>query len=99
MPKPALPADRFKRYVNYDGPINPKTETACHLWIGATKGDYGLFQITGKVSVVAHRFAYERAHGRIPTGYFVDHDDPERGCGVGLCVNAEHLRAVNGVGR
>jgi hypothetical protein len=90
-----LPSERFARYVNLDGPINPKTGTRCHLWTGAvTSEGYGLFEITARLSVVAHRFAYQQVHGLIDTGYFVDHDDPDIGCQQPLCVNVEHLRAV-----
>jgi hypothetical protein len=88
------PAERFARYVNRDGPVNPKTGTPCHLWTGETTDDgYGVFDL-GKVTILAHRFAYQLANGFIATGYFIDHDDPDRGCGVQLCVNAEHLRAA-----
>jgi hypothetical protein len=88
------PAQQFERFVNRDGPVNPKTGTPCHLWTGEVNSDgYGVFDL-GRVTLLAHRFAYQLAHGLIATGYFVDHDDPDRGCGVRLCVNVQHLRVM-----
>lgn len=65
-----------------------KTET-CWLWTAATSeyNGYGYFK-AGK-SVLAHRFAYELVHGTIPDDQEIDHR-----CGVRLCVNPAHLRAV-----
>jgi hypothetical protein len=63
--------------------------TDCLIWTGAvnTKG-YPCF-LVGGVSTLAHRLAYEDAHGPIPDGYTIDHT-----CRVRNCVNPQHLEAV-----
>lgn len=64
-------------------------QTDCLIWSGAvnTKG-YPCFAVNG-VSQLAHRLAYEDAHGPIPEGYTIDHL-----CRVRNCVNADHLEVV-----
>lgn len=67
-----------------------KTRTTdCIIWTGAvnTKG-YPCFGVNGK-SELAHRLAYEDAHGPIPEGYTIDHT-----CRVRSCVNVDHLEVV-----
>ncbi len=61
----------------------------CHLWTAyiSDKG-YGQFRANGKM-IMAHRFAYERANGKIPQGMYIDHK-----CRVRSCVNPAHLRVV-----
>lgn len=49
---------------------------------------YGRMMIDG-VSHLAHRWAYEQAHGPIPDGMIIDHI-----CWNRACVNIDHLRAV-----
>lgn len=95
MARRALPSKRFKRYVDYDGPINPKTGTPCHLWTGTVVDGYGVFELPFNLTIAAHRFAYQQVYGFIPTGHFVDHDDPNYGCGNQLCMNAEHMRLLS----
>ena len=85
------PQDRFEKLVDRNGPINPKTGTRCHIWIGAKKtspsGNYGNFNGgTGRT--------WETYVGPIPDGYDIDHDNPEFGCRNKECVNTEHLEAV-----
>lgn len=84
-PKPKPPEERFWKHVN-------KTET-CWLWTGATNGRYGKFAArtsrADPLTVFAHRFSYELAHGPIPDGLVVNHR-----CEVRLCVNPAHLEAV-----
>lgn len=65
------------------------TTTDCIVWTGAqnSKG-YGCFAIHG-VSHLAHRLAWEDAHGHIPDGMTVDHL-----CRVRSCVNVAHLELV-----
>lgn len=63
--------------------------SACILWTGSRYGTgYGRVWRDGRMRP-AHRVAYEDAHGAIPVGHHVHHE-----CGVPLCVNPEHLRAV-----
>lgn len=75
--------DRFWGYIH-------KTES-CWIWAG-TQNDrgYGLFSVGGR-HVQVHRYAYEKARGRIPDGLTIDHL-----CMVKNCVNPEHLEAVTG---
>ena len=74
--------------------VEPEPISGCHLWSGAMNPTgYGSFGI--KVSygvfknVLAHRFAYQLAHGTIPSGLCVDHK-----CRIRACVNPDHLRLV-----
>lgn len=99
MARRKLPSEIFAKYVNTDGPINPKTGTKCHLWTGAVQDGtgsaqdgFGLFQLPYRQFTLAHRFAWERVHGQLHVGHYVHHDDPDVGCGRLLCVNVEHLR-------
>ena len=59
----------------------------CIVWTGTTtpKG-YGQLRVNGRMTR-AHRYAWEREHGPIPDGMYVDHI-----CYVRSCVNTEHLR-------
>lgn len=70
--------------------INTEAEGECILWTGnASVNGYGLLasQKGGKKRLVlAHRFAFEMAHGRIPEGMHVLHR-----CDVRACVNPLHL--------
>lgn len=75
----------------FEGKVQPDRETGCLIWIGA-KGNvpnsvYGQIRINGRL-VSAHRVAYERAYGPIPTGKVIRHI-----CNRPLCVNPEHLVA------
>ena len=65
----------------------------CHISTYAT-GNHGYAQIGWTVDhktnvVLAHRAAWEAAHGPIPDGMTVDHTCFER-----RCVNPEHLRLL-----
>lgn len=65
----------------------------CWLWTGARHGEgYGHFWNEGGM-VLAHRFAYERFFGAIPSSLTIDHVR-ERGCSSRLCVNPAHLEVV-----
>jgi hypothetical protein len=76
-------------------PMNPLTryvidDKGCWIWSGAVhKSGYGQIKWKGK-STVAHRVIYELIKGEIPTGLIIDHL-----CNVKLCVNPDHLEAVN----
>lgn len=70
--------------------------SGCWLWVGAKSRDgYGKFWNghyrfgdfrRGPVTVLAHRWAYERFLGAIPEGNYVLHR-----CDVPSCVNPSHL--------
>jgi HNH endonuclease len=50
---------------------------------------YGKFGVTSKITVQAHRFAYELCVGPIPEGHIVHHT-----CENFACVRPDHLEAV-----
>ena len=59
----------------------------CLEWTGGGVGNgYGLITVGGR-QVLAHRYAWEAAHGPIPAGMFVDHI-----CYNRACVEVRHLR-------
>lgn len=62
---------------------------SCWLWTAClnSKG-YGVVSVRGKRQL-AHRVAYEAAHGPIAPGLVIDHT-----CGVRRCVNPAHLEQV-----
>lgn len=71
----------------------------CLVWTGNTnKGGYGVMTISGKPMKV-HRYAWERARGKIPEGMQVDHNV----CYNRACCNVKHLKlatnAQNGSNR
>ncbi len=75
-------AERFPSY------LSPTNANGCILWSGGKDPDgYGKTGTGGgKVSLYAHRVAWELVHGPIPDGLRVLHrcDNPP-------CVNVEHL--------
>jgi hypothetical protein len=67
----------------------PEPMSGCLLWIGNTNPDgYGKVSVGGKM-LKAHRVAWERANGPIPTDLVIDHL-----CRVRSCINPAHLRVV-----
>lgn len=63
---------------------------ACLLWTGMVSKTTGYGRLASMPrEILAHRFAYERAHGPIPDGLTIDHL-----CRVRPCVNPEHMEAV-----
>lgn len=59
----------------------------CWTWLGAVNSaGYGTFNPTSRLSVLAHRFAFDRV---IPRGLQLDHL-----CRNRLCVNPAHLEPV-----
>lgn len=64
-----------------------KRQGDCLVWTGFIDwGGYGKISNPGG-STLAHRYAWERVHGSVPEGLFVDHI-----CHNRACVNVEHLR-------
>lgn len=73
--------ERFWSYVN--------RSPGCWGWSGPMSSDgYGKFSI-GTKKVSAHRFAYQRLVGEIPSGMEIDHS-----CRVRSCVNPAHLQVA-----
>lgn len=61
----------------------------CWIWCGrVNENGYGWVSDNGKLRL-AHRVAYEKVKGSIPSGLVLDHL-----CGVPGCVNPNHLEAV-----
>jgi hypothetical protein len=73
--------DRFFARVN-------KTD-GCWLWNRPTEDGYGEFYFNRR-TFKAHRISYTLAKGQIPRGLLIDHM-----CRNRLCVNPDHLRAVD----
>ena len=68
-----------------DGPL----DTPCHIWQGAKLPSgygHGSYQ---RRHFLAHRRAWERAHGEIPAGHQIHH-----ACERRACVNPDHLELV-----
>lgn len=67
-----------------------RDENGCVVWIGGLgSGGYGKFYVDGAM-VLAHRWAWENAHGRpVPKGLDLDHL-----CRNRACVNPDHLEPV-----
>jgi hypothetical protein len=64
------------------------SETGCRIWVRGKNGTgYGNLIFEGK-SLLAHRAAYELAHGALPDGMNVCHS-----CDTPACVNPGHLFA------
>ena len=65
----------------------PLLWSGCIIWTGTLdRGGYGKLRVNGRM-VKAHRYAWEREHGPIPDGMFIDHR-----CWQPSCVNVDHLR-------
>ncbi len=74
--------------VRFDRKWVEDPESGCHVWRGATdSAGYGAFH--NKPERKAHRYAWTRVHGPIPSGLMIDHM-----CRNRACVNPAHLRAV-----
>lgn len=81
-------------YVAYNAPeaqflrsVGLPESTGCIPWVGSllASGGYGRIRHRGR-DTRAHRYAWERVHGPIPTGLLVCHT-----CDNPPCVNVAHL--------
>ena len=64
--------------------------TPCIAWTGAVQsGGYGSVTNGRGGTMLAHRRAWEAAHGPIPAGMTIDHL-----CRHKLCVNPDHMEVV-----
>jgi hypothetical protein len=77
--------DEIREYISERSV--PEPNTGCQFWLGAAgvNNGYGNFSREGKTRL-AHRMAWECAHGPIPDGMEVCHR-----CDQPLCVNHKHL--------
>ena len=76
------PEESFRHYTEWQGD--------CLIWTGhLNDGGYGRLTVNGE-RIRAHRYAWERANGPIPSGYEIDH-----ACHNRACVNANHLRPAD----
>jgi hypothetical protein len=72
--------------------------TPCWLWLGCKRKGYGLVNnpdyngFSGKKMIQAHVFYYEKAKGKIPSGFLPDHL-----CKIRACVNYSHIELVTNV--
>ena len=77
------------RFDNPEESFAARTEWQgdCLVWTGTRNASgHGRIRVDGKMPM-AHRYAWEREHGPIPDGVFIDHI-----CQNPPCVNVEHLR-------
>lgn len=82
--------NRFWSKVNKEGPLprgNKKTLGRCWIWNGAG-ARYGHLTVNKK-TISSHRFSYEIASGKVPSGLVLDHL-----CRNGMCVRPSHIEAV-----
>lgn len=86
MPKPSS-ADVYGRFEKF---VERVPEGGCWLWIGGLNADgYGLFCLSKRKQVSAHRWIYKYLVGTIPVDKELDHL-----CRVRCCVNPAHLEPV-----
>jgi len=87
------PDERFWREVNKNGPVpadRPELD-ACWVWTGGrSAAGYGTVPLKGGW-ITAHKYAYQLLNGPVPGKRKV-----MQICGLRVCVNPAHLRAVAG---
>lgn len=75
--------------VRFWAKVATEDDTDCWAWTGAIKNGYGVFGVAERVTVYAHRFAYESMVGPVADDLELDHL-----CRVRHCVNPAHLEPV-----
>lgn len=71
--------------------VDKSAGNGCWQWTGASNGHgYGRLFTARRISMMAHRFAYQLVKGEIPSGAVLDHL-----CRKRMCVNPDHLEAVS----
>jgi hypothetical protein len=75
-------AERFWAKVNKKGPRKFGMTSRCWVWTASTRNEYGYgaLVVDGRAAL-AHRVAWELAHGPIPAGLLVLHE-----CDTPACV-------------
>lgn len=77
-------------WKRFEARFVPEPNSGCWLWFGALSDTgYGSFNVGAGQYQGAHKFSYERVHGKVPAGIDLDHL-----CRVRCCVNPEHLEPV-----
>ncbi len=61
----------------------------CWVWQGALHNGYGHYKTVDGKTVRAHKYMYERLHGKVAEGLELDHL-----CEYRACVNPAHLEPV-----
>lgn len=82
---------RFKKFINFKGPLKPQCSSRCHLFKGTPSEPYAKFWYQGRTIWATH-FAYSFL-GATPTTINEDKPFILHLCDVPRCVNPEHLRA------
>lgn len=77
---------RNKRSARFWSHVPDRPADGCWPWVGATRGDYGVFSKGHKNPIGAHRMSYELEYGAIPDGLLVRHL-----CHNRFCVRPDHL--------
>lgn len=84
--------EQFWAKVDKNGPVSADRPELGPCWIRPfwlMRNGYALWQVGRRGKTMAHRYAYELAHGPIPAGLHIDHL-----CRNRICVRPSHLEAV-----
>ena len=78
--------ERFFTKTKMATEVRPGMDTPCLEWQAFRNKGYGVFRVSSSRVDLAHRVAWEIAHGCVPGGMGVLHR-----CDNPACVNADHL--------